>query len=87
MGAGAPLLPLPTIGPSSWAERAGRNRSVLLLGDSTMEERAATLLALDCSRVTAAGLCEFGLERIVPIEENTYAEERRQLCALGEIKD
>ena len=57
------------------------------LSPELRERIAATLLALDCSRVTAAGLCEFGLERIVPIEENTYAEERRQLCALGEIKD
>jgi len=47
----------------------------------------STLLALDCSQVTAAGLCEFGLERIVPVTEDTYAEERRQLCALGELKD
>ncbi|MCA8948233.1 MAG: PhnD/SsuA/transferrin family substrate-binding protein [Planctomycetes bacterium] len=45
------------------------------------------LLALDCAEVTAAGLCQFGLERIVATDEAAYAEERRQLCALGQIPE
>lgn len=30
-------------------------------------------------------LREFGLERLVPIDDSAYAEERRALCALGQI--
>ncbi|MCA8974874.1 MAG: PhnD/SsuA/transferrin family substrate-binding protein [Planctomycetes bacterium] len=57
------------------------------LGEDQARRMASALLQLECSQAVASALCEFGLERFVPIDETAYAEERRQLCALGEIPD
>lgn len=57
------------------------------LGQDRARRIADALLALECSQRIASGLCDFGLERFVAIDERAYAEERQKLCALGQLPD
>jgi len=49
------------------------------------ESIATALRKLQCADTIGEELCDFGLRRFVAIDEQAYEEERRQLCALGEL--
>lgn len=55
------------------------------LGPAWAARIAEAMLGLPRAGEHARRLAEFGLERCVPIDDAAYAEERRALCALGQI--
>ncbi len=55
------------------------------LGGTWASRLSEALLRLDVSQPGLEGLAGFGLERCVPIDDGAYVEERRALCALGEL--
>jgi phosphonate transport system substrate-binding protein len=55
------------------------------LGGAWLARIADALLDLHSVHRSGKRLSELGLERCVPIDDAAYAEERRALCALGQI--
>lgn len=54
-------------------------------GGDLADRVGAALRKLQCEKAVGEALCDFGLRRCVAIDEQAYAEERRRLCALGEL--